>query len=366
MKARSVGAPASAVERPPAAGGAAPAAAVASTPHANRGCVHIGTYLGARVDWLTVTVGLVTDARLRAALSEELRRLCGDGEPEARGRVKGFGGLEVFEWPGAGAISRRFAPSQPSKMFGTGYASWEAPGAVAAWLVGALLGDRDEEGSTPPPARCTRVDVAFDWAVDEEFAPVNLRECIRGAVEQERGLEFGHAGSERHGSVYVNKHGAPRQLCIYRRDWRSTRQRGVVVGGEHILRQEIRLRAGRAQQAWRELQRGDASLHAYAALQLRDLTGQEVDECGGAAATALEMRPRRFVTGAAWLLRQHAGTLHHLIERVDAAGFASLVELAYRRASPQSQARARKCAELVKDRTAADLCAAIESQLAFT
>jgi len=283
-----------------------------------------------------------------------------------RGKVQGFDALEVFEWSGVGAISRRFSPKQQSKRFGVDYASWEAPGAVSAWLAAALVGDRDWGAASPPPAKCTRMDVAFDWGVNEDFAPVDLREMLRGEVELVRGNEFLHAGSERFGSVYVNKNTSPRQLCIYRRDWLSTKQRGAATNGVHVLRQEMRLREGRAQQAWREFCRSEESGLAFAAVQLREITGQEVPDFDGRDAPSVEPKPRRFITGAAWLLKQHAGTLHHLLERVGSEGFASLVEFAYRRSSAQAQARSRKCAGFIKDRSAAQLCEAIESQLLFT
>lgn len=268
--------------------GPASGSGVADPPFANRGgvpcdiwrldgeCLAAGRELrpwSESVDWLSLT--------LPSASAADLLALTGLREDGYGGR--GFRRSEQRDCPDGGWCWRRWEPWSESKAHGRDYECWEWASAVADDALEWLPSDLD--------ARCTRLDVAFDFAVDR-FRADDLAAWIRPHCESNRltmGIS-GHAGVNTH---YVGSPRSDRRIRIYRRDLKSIMEWAIshpdaMIMGDYgpqwcvaVLRVEVMLRRDVADAVWQMLRCDREAAIAAARGHLREMTGLAIERCGG-------------------------------------------------------------------------------------
>lgn len=183
------------------------------------------------VDGVTATVGTIEAAQLIGE-TEEL---------EAGYARHGFQRSEQRKCMG-GELWRRWEPIQASERWGKAYESWDALGYPASWLAERLRSI---------PSRASRVDVAWDFQVDDSTTPDTIAEAIRSHVDA-AGITLGISGQGDRNTRYVGSSDSDRRVCIYRKDWETP---GFVEMFGPTLRVELRLRGEHAA-AWWDVWRG--------------------------------------------------------------------------------------------------------------
>lgn len=212
-------------------------------------------------DWATLTAGSASVSDLWA------------GDPEESG--KGRWGFRSSEKRGimGGFVWRRWDPYQSSKAFGLEYESIEScEGFDAQWLVRVMRGRH---------AVPTRLDVAWDFRVAADAAPVQLAELVRPRLLQ-RGIGTRVAGSlDDHTAqtIYVGSRDSARMLRVYRKDVQSP-----LIAGAYgpIMRVEVELRDDLARAVWVAAERSNDDAFAAAAGIVEDFVGIRLqDRCAG-------------------------------------------------------------------------------------
>jgi hypothetical protein len=174
-----------------------------------------------QLDWLTVTMSGPTAGYVLPRLNKRLGRWGEKTSAEPGKAVQGFECSERYplaSWAPHLCMWRRWKPRTASKAFGLEYESWEISGCSAVVLEQILL------EAPRLLARATRIDVAFDFACDEDLWPRHLEAEITSHAER-RGFTIQYAGERDARTVYVGSRSAGRRVRIYRHD--------VKHGGTH-------------------------------------------------------------------------------------------------------------------------------------
>jgi hypothetical protein len=209
--------------------------------------------LGVGVDFLTVTVGTDGAAGLMA-ISEFHEQ----GKPQA-----GFGRSEERLSVG-GKCWRRWEPHQESREWGKAYECWEWSSGDARWPSQQIRGI---EGVRP-----SRVDVAFDFAVDESLMSDAIIERCRDVLVF-KGISDGISGQAGVNTRYVGSQRSERRIRIYRRDLKDG---ALLLDAGPIMRVELILRDDMARAWWQVWRADQARGFAAAAAHIVDMTGHRV------------------------------------------------------------------------------------------
>ena len=297
-------------------------------PTANRG-VATGRLTSKGVDFLSVTVD--QDAAFALISSTIL---------DEHGR--GTTGFQQSQWRTCigGRVLRKFQPYQPSQQFGTSYESWEWASSSADTAAKSLIGKR---------VKPTRVDIAFDLEVDEDYTSDDY---IRAIEEHATGKNFtlGISGSNGINTRYIGAATSPRRIRVYRKDKQDdvwSQFFGPTLRVELILREE------QAENWWatwiddpdKGYQVAAAHILAMTGHQLHDVTDipQIIPpECGDEAATLFEFLKQYGPTLSAW----------------QQAGIPVMTMAKYQRkhASRYSKAKAQRLVNRIKDLGAVQVC----------
>lgn len=221
-----------------------------------RGELVSGELVGGSVDWLSATL-CTRSAELLLAETEHAE----EGQPG-----RGFKRSELRTCFG-GQGWRRWEPVQSSPRWGAEYESWEWASSSAQWPASRLRGLED--------VRPSRVDVAFDFAVDDDVrAERVIDRKLRRSIERRRHCSVGMFTKD-HQDVtrYVGTRSSDRSLKVYRKDLKDA---AWLIERGHVLRVELTLRDGRAR-AWWDVWKccETRGIHAAAA-HVQELTGRRV------------------------------------------------------------------------------------------
>jgi hypothetical protein len=220
-------------------------------PYTNGGVVNNRTLTGVSVDYLTLTVPS-DQAQLLLDCTDHEK----DGHPN-----DGFGKSELRLCQD-GKCWRRHDPHQESKDHGKAYESWKWPGCEA--------GAAAKLTRTMPGARPSFIDIAFDFACDDNFTPDDFIDEIRGHVKKQ-GLTVGISGQNDINTRYVGGPTSNRRTKIYRKDWQD--QAYAKLYGP-TLRVEVTLKDQHAHRIWELFQEhGQDKLYSVAAAHLEHMTG---------------------------------------------------------------------------------------------
>lgn len=277
-----------------------------------------GVPVGVGIDFLTVSMSSEVSAaqQLRGKLVEE-----GGSRP-------GFARSELWDVVG-GQAWRRYEPRQASRAFGLDYESWEASGGAAACLAWDLIDQ---------PVRPSRVDVAWDFQVDEGLLADEVFERLQAGAER-RGFKGGVSG---HGGVNTRYIGSPtseRRIRIYRRDLKD---KAVLFHQGPVLRVEVVLRDDVARGWWAVWSRDQAAGWAAAAAHVHEMTGRRVQADVGQV-PELERVPEAVDAAQMFFdfVQQHASTVKAAQEAgVDLFGLVGLMSETWAK-STQSRHRRR-------------------------
>lgn len=224
-------------------------------PTANRG-VDTTKLTGRGIDFLSMTVPASTAATLEAST---------DLEDEGRPSI-GFKRSERRVCPGGHAWRKR-EPFQASKRWGTAYESWEWESTGAGWPSEFLRGRE---------CKPTRIDVAFDFDVPEDFLADHFAEAVRSHAEA-RGLTIGISGQGNVNTRYIGAAESIRRVRVYRKDFQ--RPLWAEMFGP-TLRVELILKDEQAEAFWRVWCEDTERAFAAAAAHVAELTGVIVQTVG--------------------------------------------------------------------------------------
>jgi hypothetical protein len=207
------------------------------------------------VDALTVTMGSETDEWLE--VRTDLGRV---GTPQ-----KGFRGTEERAWIG-GTYWRKWGPSQPSKRWGMDYVTCEWKGPGSAYAARELKGR--------PDTRPSRVDVAFDFDVEDHVRAETVIEVCRPHM-RERRITEGHTGEGQVWTYYAGAASSDLRVRIYRRDLKD---KALAFQQGPILRIELVMKDAYASRWWQAWAADQDQAYAAAAHYIERLTGLKVQE----------------------------------------------------------------------------------------
>lgn len=202
-------------------------------------------------DWLTVTVNKKGSQILcRQTVFVE------DGYPG-----NGFAKTELRKCLG-GFCWRKMEPKQDELKFGFGkdYESWEFSGCTADSSISEL---------TKVECKPTRIDIAFDYRVENDYLSDHWIESVRSHVES-KGIKIGISGQGRVNTRYIGSPQSERRIRIYRKDYRDIEVR-TVFGP--VLRIELVLKGEQAISFWNGCVHSDKNFYKLAAAHIYDMTG---------------------------------------------------------------------------------------------
>lgn len=212
--------------------------------------------LGAACDYVRVTVGSSAAMHLLARTDHEQ-----PGSPS-----RGFKSAERRTTMG-GTCLRKFDPHTPSNAHHLEYESWEWTGCTARHginLAASVI------------AKATRIDVAFDFPVEDDFYPDDLLNALRPGITTAGYAEdsIRAAGPLRTGTRYVGSPASSKQFRIYRRDLKSGE-------GSSVIRVELEATEDAALALWATLKAHDLeAMHRAAASMIEGMCGWSPIEPG--------------------------------------------------------------------------------------
>ena len=298
------------------------------------GLKHIQGALSEGVDFLTVTIPAGSDLveLLAATVLDEPGRA-----------VAGFGASEVRQCLG-GTCWRRYKARQASVEWSTMYESWEWSGSAASWpsiwLRGRLV-------------RPTRIDLCFDFKVDDCLTSDDLAAAIAGHVERRR-LSPGVSGQGGKNTRYVGSVQSEKRIRIYRKDWQDSTW--AALWGP-TLRVELILKRGQAEAFWAMWSRDTAAAMAAAAGIVADMIGYRVRDDVAAAPELVQPEASALAERVVMLLDQCGATMVSLVD----SGL-PLIDLARVRLAAASRAtkwRSDKLAKSVQEIGVGELVALV-------
>lgn len=274
----------------PASHGGTPSPGV-YPPMLTGGLKHIQGALSEGVDFLTVTV----------PAGRDLADLLAETRLDEPGRaVRGFQASETRLSLG-GSCWRRYRARQASREWSTFYESWEWSGSSASWpslwLRGRLV-------------RPTRVDLAFDFRVDDCFTADDLAGAIAGHGER-RGLSPGVCGQGGRNTRYVGSSQSEKRIRIYRKDWQD--DTWAALWGP-TLRVELVLKGSQAAAWWGMWAEDTAAAMAAGAGIVADMIGWRVRDDLAPAPEVVQPEASALAERVLSLLDQCGATLVGLVD----------------------------------------------------
>lgn len=215
---------------------------------------------GVSVDYLTATVSTGDGTGLLTAHTEHEQ----DGSAS-----EGFEKSERRLCLG-GSVWRRWEPREPSKRWGHAYESWRWNGSQAA--SGVDLVARCEN------PKITRIDVAFDFQVDDELTALHLVRSLLADQDDEKtpqGFKVGESGDRPHLTMYVGSMSSDRRIRIYRKDIQSP---SFAFGCGAVMRVELMLKKRYAEAFWDVFNHDRQAGYAAAAAHILEMSGLVVAE----------------------------------------------------------------------------------------
>lgn len=122
------------------------------------------------------------------------------------------------------------------------------------------------------PGQPTRLDVAFDFAVPEDYLSDHLAEIIEPHIRRKR-LTPGVSGQGNRNTRYVGSIQSERRIKIYRRDFKDPTLREEFPP---LLRVELELRKRQARSIWPWFRHSREKMLSGAAAHILDMTGLRV------------------------------------------------------------------------------------------
>lgn len=211
----------------------------------------VGCLYNVGFDWFTVTVG-----------KEGIKRLLAMSKFFEHGRpIKGFAKSEqrissdFICW-------RKMHPAQPEKVLGfdKNYESWEFVSLSAAFIIPQL---------TDVECKPTRIDIAFDTQVADDFMADHLIESVRPHVHS-KGISLGISGQGGIHTHYVGSPHSDKRIRIYRKDFQDI---AVAKIYRSVLRVELILKGGHAIAFWRVICNSLQQAYQTAAAYIEEMTG---------------------------------------------------------------------------------------------
>ena len=211
----------------------------------------MGKLINVSIDWLSVTVGDIGSIKL-LSMSE----FAEDGKPS-----KGFNRSEKRICIG-GHCWRKWKPLQSEKKMGFGkdYESWEFSGGQSGPHLSALVGIL---------CKPTRIDIAFDYAVDKTYFSDYWIEGVKSYLESKK-HSIGVSGQDDVNTRYIGSSQSERRIRIYRKDLQDF---SVNVTLGPVLRIELVLKDRYVKAFWKIFSESEQEAFRLAASYICDMSG---------------------------------------------------------------------------------------------
>ena len=255
------------------------------------------------------------------------RLICSQTEPRQgdprRLRQAGFEQAEYRLCLG-GECRRAWQPYSPSLALGPDYAHWIFSGQQAPY------GARYGLSVAPEIVKPTRIDVAFDLAVD--FSPADVRQSLPWDRDATEWHESGDKGSKGR-TLYVGGRSSPVRCVVYEKgkEQAAVPEAFMPCDRDRWLRVELRLRDVEAQSWWTKYEASQADAFELVKGRIRAMTAIDLGPCQSWKSAAVPSAPDA-VRSALHLIDQYG----LLIETLDRAGV-DLMGLSRLRASLASR-----------------------------